>query len=216
VERFDISERLFVGALAALAGYVDAVGFVQSKGFFVSFMSGNTTRLGVGIAASYSDAFAAAGLISSFIIGVVLGSLLGRWSERHRVSLVMLSVAALLAVAAFLGRQQFLLISLSFTALAMGAENATLEREGRVRVGLTYMTGSVVRLGQALADAISGKRKADWSSPLLLWVSFIMGAMTGALAASAFGFAALSIGAAVAATLAIVGQSLRGLIIHDD
>lgn len=34
--------------LSALAGYVDAIGFIQPGGFFVSFMSGNSTRLGVG------------------------------------------------------------------------------------------------------------------------------------------------------------------------
>lgn len=94
----------------------------------------------------------------------------------------------------------------------MGAENATLEREGRVRVGLTYMTGSVVKLGQALADAVSAGRQSDWSAPLLLLASFVLGATSGALAASAFGFAALWIGCAMATSLAIVGRSMRGLV----
>lgn len=30
-------------------GYVDAVGFMMTGGFFVSFMSGNSTRLAVGL-----------------------------------------------------------------------------------------------------------------------------------------------------------------------
>ena len=33
---------------SALAGFVDAVAFIQSGGFFVSFMSGNSTRMAVG------------------------------------------------------------------------------------------------------------------------------------------------------------------------
>ena len=81
MERYDISERLFVAALSGLAGYVDAVGYVQSKGFFVSFMSGNSTRLGVGIAGSLPDALAASGLIVAFIIGVTGGSLLGEQTK---------------------------------------------------------------------------------------------------------------------------------------
>ncbi|WP_164153920.1 DUF1275 family protein, partial [Stenotrophomonas maltophilia] len=34
--------------LAALAGFVDALAFTSLGGFFASFMSGNSTRLGVG------------------------------------------------------------------------------------------------------------------------------------------------------------------------
>ena len=32
--------------LSGVAGYVDAIGFLKLGGFFVSFMSGNSTRLG--------------------------------------------------------------------------------------------------------------------------------------------------------------------------
>jgi uncharacterized membrane protein YoaK (UPF0700 family) len=212
VERYGTSERLFVAALSGLAGYVDAVGLVQSKGFFVSFMSGNSTRLGVGIAGSLADALAASGLVASFIIGVTAGSILGRASEPRRVPFVMACVAGLLALAAVFGTTHYLLASLSLTALAMGAENATLERHGRVRVGLTYMTGSVVKLGQALADKLSGTGEGNWFAPLLLLGSFIMGATIGALAASALGFDALWLGSVGALGFAVLGRSMPGLV----
>ena len=38
-------------ALSALAGYVDGIGYLHLGGLFVSFMSGNSTRLGVSLAA---------------------------------------------------------------------------------------------------------------------------------------------------------------------
>ena len=48
--RFDRSHQLLAVGVAILAGFVDAIGFVESGGFFVSFMTGNSTRLAVGVA----------------------------------------------------------------------------------------------------------------------------------------------------------------------
>jgi len=67
--------RVLATCLSALAGYVDATGFLMLGGFFVSFMSGNTTRLAVGIARGSSEAAMAAGLIGLFVVGVIAGSL---------------------------------------------------------------------------------------------------------------------------------------------
>ncbi len=38
---------LLAACLSALAGFVDAVGFMYLGGYFISFMSGNSTRLSV-------------------------------------------------------------------------------------------------------------------------------------------------------------------------
>ena len=43
-------------ALSALAGYVDGIGFLHLGGLFVSFMSGNSTRMGVSLAAGIGRA----------------------------------------------------------------------------------------------------------------------------------------------------------------
>jgi uncharacterized membrane protein YoaK (UPF0700 family) len=213
VERYGTSERLFVAALSSLAGFVDSVGFIQSKGFFVSFMSGNSTRLGVGIAESLPDALAAAGLLVAFILGVTTGCLAGRTREQHRVIIVLVTVGTLLGVAAVFGTLHYLLASLCLTALAMGAENATLERHGRGRFGVTYMTGSVVKLGQVLADKLSGTGGGDWAAPFVLWASFITGAIVGAFAASALGFAALWLGSLAAIALAALGRTISEVLV---
>jgi uncharacterized membrane protein YoaK (UPF0700 family) len=61
--------------LSGLAGYVDAIGFIKLGGFFVSFMSGNSTRLAVGIAQGTMNGAIAASLIG-LLTGATLGALL--------------------------------------------------------------------------------------------------------------------------------------------
>jgi uncharacterized membrane protein YoaK (UPF0700 family) len=74
--RYDRRSRLLAIGLASLAGFVDAVGFIKMGGLFVAFMSGNSTRLAVGIASGAAAAFWPGLLILIFVSGVVGGSLL--------------------------------------------------------------------------------------------------------------------------------------------
>ena len=76
MRRYSRPALLLAALLAALAGYIDAVGFLQLGGFFVSFMSGNSTRLGVGAALGDLTIVATAGgLIGLFVLGVIGGVL---------------------------------------------------------------------------------------------------------------------------------------------
>ena len=67
-----------------MAGYVDAVGFLLTGGFFVSFMSGNSTRLAVGLAEGAGYAGLAFALIAAFVAGVSTGAFLGRKAGARR------------------------------------------------------------------------------------------------------------------------------------
>ncbi|MDV3479676.1 DUF1275 family protein [Sphingobium yanoikuyae] len=171
-------QRLAI-ALAFLAGYVDALGFLTTSGFFVSFMSGNSTRLAVGIASDRSDATAAAILILCFVAGVGGGAIVGAAAGRWQSSAILILVAMLLAVAAIMVGQSALGAA-GLLALAMGAENTVLEREGEAPLGLTYMTGSLVRIGFGLAGLVTGRRYPGWGSYALLWLGLVVGAVTGA------------------------------------
>jgi uncharacterized membrane protein YoaK (UPF0700 family) len=82
--RYDRRVRAFAVSLALLAGYVDSLGFLKLNGFFVSFMSGNSTRLGVGLAHGPADAAIAGALIGSFVFGVVVGTLTGHFCKTSR------------------------------------------------------------------------------------------------------------------------------------
>ena len=193
--------------LAALAGYVDAIGFIQIGGFFVSFMSGNSTRLAVGLMHDATDWMRAAGLIAAFFLGVIAGSLTGRLARRrHRAVLGL--VALLLTLGAATGGAGWAMPSALLLALAMGAENATFERDGEVRVALTYMTGTFVKAGQRIAGALLGEDRKAWLPHVALWLALVGGAVAGAAMQSLYGAAALWCAAAVAAGCCFVAGPL--------
>jgi len=206
--RYDKPVRALAICLSTLAGYVDAIGFIQTGGFFVSFMSGNSTRLGIGIA--HGDIYAAlvAGLLVTFVFGVMTGTFVGRMAGEHRRPVVLALVAALLALAAGSGMLLLPGAAVAFTALAMGAENAVFEEEGEVRIGLTYMTGALVKVGQQVTAALLGGRKWDWAPHFFLWLGLTIGAVAGGLVYPVLGLNSLWIAAAAAAALARIAWSI--------
>jgi uncharacterized membrane protein YoaK (UPF0700 family) len=206
--RLESRARLFACCLSALAGFVDAIGFIQSGGFFVSFMSGNSTRLGVGVALHAMDAAAAAGIILAFLAGVVGGGLIGARFEERRPAAVLLFIAALLALAALLRHSGTLAPTIALLALAMGSANAVFERDGEVRFGVTYMTGSLVRVGNGIASVILGRDGNGWTGYLLLWLAFVAGAVVGALSFGSGNSATLWAASGAALALALVSLKL--------
>lgn len=176
----DSQRRLFAMALAGMAGFVDAVAYLSAHGYFVSFMSGNTTRLGVALGTSPADALIPALLIAGFITGVTGGSLLSERAGRLRKPAVLALVTLLLVIASLARAAGSAPVMMAALVLAMGALNNTFQRDGEVTVGLTYMTGALVKLGLGLARRLSGKRDGGWTSWAQLWAGLLAGAVLGA------------------------------------
>lgn len=192
---------------AAMAGMVDAIGFLASGGFFLSFMSGNSTRLSVGLATGAPYIGMVALLLFSFVVGVTGGSLIGRkgaLSDKRRQSLILGIMSGLLFIAPLLAGQNMLLAALCVAAFCMGAENTLFERDGTVSFGLTYMTGALVKIGQGLATLFSGGERLIWVPYLILWLGLVSGAAIGAALFAVFGIASLWLPSAIAATFALV------------
>lgn len=195
---------LLAASLSALAGFVDAVGFMTLGGFFVSFMSGNLTRLGVGAATGrWDQAALAAGLIGLFVLGVITGALVARRAGEGRRSVVLAVEAALLFAAAGFCTAGWNGPGMAAVVLAMGVENAVFQRQGDVGVGLTYMTGTLVRMGQRIATALSGGPRWEWVPFLLLWTGLTAGGALGAAAFLRWGLLTLWFACAVVVFLAM-------------
>lgn len=204
-------ERVIAVGLAGLAGYVDAIGFLQLGGYFVSFMTGNSTRMSVELAENLGLGLMPAALIALFVMGVITGSLAGHFSGQRRPMVVSALVFLLLLGAAASQHVGVVSLAIVAMALAMGAENAVFERDGEVTIGLTYMTGTLVKLGQRITAALLGGDRWAWVWYFMLWVGLVTGAILGAATYGWIGLSSLWAAAAAAGFLtAIIGFGMRG------
>ncbi|MBL8047411.1 MAG: DUF1275 domain-containing protein [Chthonomonas sp.] len=186
--------------LSCLAGYVDASGFLATGGVFVSFMSGNSTRLSVALVNNrYQYAYLVFGVIFLFVVGVIVGTVVSRQAGDRRKTWVLMIVTILLFIAAICHTIGQTYASTAFMVLAMGAENAVFQRDGEVSIGLTYMTGTLVKLGQQIAAIMFGGSKDTWWPYALHWLGLVSGAILGAWAHGAL--LALTLWPAVLAAL---------------
>ncbi|QQR34923.1 DUF1275 family protein [Devosia oryziradicis] len=169
--------------LTASAGFADVIGFIELGGHFTSFMSGNTTQLGAGMAnGGWPVILLPASLVALFFLGSVLGSLLAllagpRWGASAVTAFVVASFAATLGLAlAGFAPSQFMLI----LAAGAGAQNAILPSTGSVRLGTTFVTGTLFAAGQDLARALRGVAPPwRWAQHMLVWASLLVGGLLG-------------------------------------
>ncbi|WP_395651777.1 YoaK family protein [Brevundimonas sp.] len=198
---------MLAACFSAVAGYVDVVGFLMTGGYFVSFMSGNSTRLGIGLAGGGSSAGVAAGLILAFVLGVVIGASVGRMAGAHKQPAILGLVTALLCLAVLMHGLSLGLPAVIPLALAMGAQNTVFAENGEVRVGLTYMTGTLVKLGKRVTASLWGGDPFGWFPYLLLWAGLLGGAVVGALTFARFGPNALIAAIAVMLVLTLISAT---------
>jgi uncharacterized membrane protein YoaK (UPF0700 family) len=134
--------------------------------------------------------------------GVIIGHLLHAAAPQARSLRVLMLVTGLLLCGAALQQAGLPLLAMGAIAMAMGAENAVFERAGRARIGLTYMTGTLVRVGDYLAEALRGGPPLAWVNDGVLWGGLVVGAFLGSLSYHAIGLDSLWLAAAGAGCLA--------------
>jgi len=193
-------ERRLAICLALIAGYVDAFS-LRAFATYVSFMSGNTTQIGVltGQGKLFS-ALAPALAIVFFVAGSFAGTWLTQSGLRYSRRLLFGLVSILLAVVIGLTQLGALdaAVGIAILSSAMGMMNATLSKVGGEAVSLTFVTGDLSRVGSHLALAVQGAPLPDaqgpWDTQLrraarlgIVWASFLAGAAFSAAAASHFG-----------------------------
>jgi uncharacterized membrane protein YoaK (UPF0700 family) len=194
--------------IAIMAGYLDGYGFFFLK-TYVSFMSGNTTSTGlkIGQGAIYA-AIPSAIAILFFVTGSFLGNVLTQSKFRHSHRLVFGLIAILLAIVSVLEWSGLSQVNteIVFLSLSMGLANPGLSKIGAEAVSVTFVTGTLSRIGGYLASAASGKPvkepQGQIDTPLFreiadsqlsrawveatIWCAFLVGAVLAGVAGTDF------------------------------
>jgi uncharacterized membrane protein YoaK (UPF0700 family) len=181
-------------ALTLIAGWVDAVGYLSLKGFFVSFMSGNTTQLGLNVGAGDVSGIATAAiLISSFIAGGFLGAVISAAGKSRDAIILAVEGLFILGAVAIAHRIGAGIVFAALLALSMGLQNAAAA-SGPVSAGLTYVTGTLVKVGQELGKLAVGLGSVGiFLGNLASWIALLIGVVLGASAHEVAGTMALLI-----------------------
>jgi uncharacterized membrane protein YoaK (UPF0700 family) len=206
--------------LAAVAGFVDVIGFLTLHELFTAHMTGNTSRLG--IALGHGDPWAALPFATAallFMAGVAAGTVVVDAGRRWAA----LAAEACL-VAGFMGygaavirhgiapdhsaRGFYVLAALA--TVALGIQTAALTRVQRSTVRTSYISGVLTNLARAAVRRLTrGKRGGH--AGLLAGVSlcYLAGATAAAYGRSAVGIWCLAVPVAALAGAASVDRALQ-------
>ncbi|AMY56397.1 YoaK family protein [Rhodococcus sp. IEGM 1401] len=187
--------------LSALAGMVGAVAFLHSAGYFVTFMTGNTERAVIGHfgspegkpVAPGASPWAALALMGAFLAGVVIASICRRryWSNHPHGATVVTTIALAAAGLIDIGISGWASDDVNFypillVAFALGALNTAFTKREETYIPLSYVTGTVVKLGQGIErHLLGGGTYLDWLCYAMLLGSFAAGGAAGALIGAA-------------------------------
>jgi uncharacterized membrane protein YoaK (UPF0700 family) len=150
------------------------------------------------------NAAEAFGLIALFVTGAAAGSLIVLGRGANRQPWLLLVEAVLLAAAALCYAFGLSNVAVAAIVVAMGLENAVFQIRGGGGLGLTYVTGALVKVGQQAAAALTGGARWGWVPNLLLWAAMVMGSVCGGLAYYWINLAAIWFAAGAALALSAI------------
>lgn len=163
--------------------------------------------LGVGLGdGDWGPVCQGAMMIASFLRGVTLGTVLAGATGAWALPAILLLEALFLAGAALLASSGWTIsTSILPVVAAMGVQNTVLQPVTGVRLGATFITGTLVSLGRLPGQALLG-RAEPWrlGGHALLWGALVAGAVAGAILHVAFGPMALAVPATLVASLAML------------
>jgi len=190
------------GALAAVAGIVNVVGFLGFQHQAITHLTGNTSLLGAALAAGdLRGAGALLAAIAAFVAGAALSGLIVQDSTLRlgrRYGIVLALEAALLCAAVPLF-EQGRFAGIVCAAIACGLQNAMATTYSGAVVRTSHLSGMFTDLGIMLGHAarrMPVQKRRLWLCVLVI-ACFFAGGVGGAWLFAAIGYAALYVPAAL-------------------
>ncbi len=174
---------IFATVLTVVAGYVDAIGYMQLGHLYLSFMSGNSTRLGISLSSlEWTDALGVVWIVAMFVAGAAIGTILNDRFPLLHVQAILVVELVFTIVAFGLCLLGMAHIGLTLVADAMGMQNCLHQVVTRADIGKGFITGNLFGLGQALARTFSDHSWASTAAEhLVSWLAFLTGVVFGGL-----------------------------------
>ena len=198
-----------------IAGYIDAYTLLNYR-LYASFMSGNTTRVGLRAGAGeFLDAVYNLLPIPLYVLGVFVGTWILQSGNRRPLYPICVLVGVLLAVSlaavALISDSAWGVIML--LSLAMGVMNTTIAQVSGQNVSLCFITGDLTNMSRHLLGALKrtplSDSKGPWDGHLFragvlasIWACFLTGALVAGL-----GMPYLGIWILVPPALALLGEA---------
>lgn len=205
------AERALVSlarSLAALAGFVDAAGFLAFGRVYLSSPDANATILGVELAGGQSLQLAATAL-GSFLVGVILTTLCAYRLRRWRRTAILTALLPALFIAFLCLEAGGLYSSLAIFAAAAGGLHCVLERDPQRLHESMFPSAQMVRLGEALGSRWIDGKSGSIGDHSVFWLFFVGGAIAGTMAWIGTGEWALAIASLGAALLALQAGAIE-------
>ena len=182
-----------VPVLSAIAGSVDAIGYLSIVRVYTSHISGDSVDVGVRVALGHwGDAWLHFAPILAFIVGILGGLALAALvlqANIERVFAIVVCAEIALLLALFIVARSPAQWMLVFPAMAMGVQNALLRSVGQKHIRTTYVSGMLTHAAHDLYEALASLIKRDGEAPQRfgssafyggIWLSFLFGGMCGA------------------------------------
>ncbi len=199
---------IFGALLTMLSGFVDAIGFSQLAGLYLSFMSGNSTRVGTQIVqGDFAGVEVGCAVIASFVIGSLLGTLLSDATGNSKNTPVLLLETALFSATVLLIISRDDYICLLPVVAAMGAQNCLQKTIAGADIGKGFITGALFGFGRTFARWLTGKGPFLACSVFAFsWLAFMTGVVAGSVAIGRLGLlnAILIPGSTIAALTVVI------------
>ena len=188
--------------LAFVGGYADASSYLLAR-TFTGHLTGNCVLAAVSAASKEwyltLDRLLA---VIVFLAGILVSLILNRFVP-VRLRQYSLAIAMFIEVLLIVSASLFLInranaeLFIVCMCLALGIQNGALDKTNRISVHSTYMTGMVTTLMQKSFRHLSSKRSPKEDSSRVsvrltiqvlapMWISFIFGALAGAVIVSSF------------------------------